>query len=294
MTPRPLRRDPAQDALRDLQSLVHHIRDRGRDRFGQDVGMPVQARATTAEIAHREACAVVLEAVGKADSVVAPTAAFLDAFLDCYPETAAAGRTRVIHNGIDTHTYRPEPNEDTLRKHGIFAAESPERLARRELDRLSAGIYHQGALCWAPELELVDFESLCARASPLGLLPEQIDPVEWGGAAHALDRRQRKAAAKHRQPMKQRACGRGQELFAPAEHGAYRAVPLGGRAVAAAKRQTVAEPSGDVAQGQHTDPGSSSHDNLGLLALLSRGTAARPGGRVQLDSSSRRTGPPEQ
>jgi len=43
----------------------------------------------------------------------------------------------------------------------------------------------------------------------------------------------------------------------------------------------------------HTDPGSSSHDNLGLLALLSSGTAARRDGRVQLDSSSRRTEPPQ-
>jgi hypothetical protein len=43
----------------------------------------------------------------------------------------------------------------------------------------------------------------------------------------------------------------------------------------------------------HTDPGSSSQDNLALLALLSGGTAAPRGGRVQLDSSARRTEPPE-
>lgn len=43
----------------------------------------------------------------------------------------------------------------------------------------------------------------------------------------------------------------------------------------------------------HTDPGSRSHDNLGLLALLSDRTTARRGSHVQLDSSSRRTAPPE-
>ena len=43
----------------------------------------------------------------------------------------------------------------------------------------------------------------------------------------------------------------------------------------------------------HTDPGSSSHDNLGLLALLSGGTAARRGGNVHLGSSSRQNDPPE-
>ncbi|MEU8660066.1 helix-turn-helix transcriptional regulator [Actinoplanes philippinensis] len=39
----------------------------------------------------------------------------------------------------------------------------------------------------------------------------------------------------------------------------------------------------------HTDPGSSSHDNLKLLALLSGGTATPRGGRTASDSSSHRT-----
>jgi transcriptional regulator with XRE-family HTH domain len=43
----------------------------------------------------------------------------------------------------------------------------------------------------------------------------------------------------------------------------------------------------------HTDPGSSSHDSLALLALLSGGTAAPRSGRVQLNSSADRTEPPE-
>ncbi|GGN63701.1 transcriptional regulator [Actinoplanes lobatus] len=42
----------------------------------------------------------------------------------------------------------------------------------------------------------------------------------------------------------------------------------------------------------HTDPGSSSHDNLALLAMLCGGASSPRGGRVQLDSSSRRTEPP--
>lgn len=49
----------------------------------------------------------VIEAIGSADRILAPTAAFLDAFLACYPEADATGRTRVIHNGIDDRPWSP-------------------------------------------------------------------------------------------------------------------------------------------------------------------------------------------
>ncbi|GAA0570131.1 helix-turn-helix transcriptional regulator [Paractinoplanes ferrugineus] len=41
----------------------------------------------------------------------------------------------------------------------------------------------------------------------------------------------------------------------------------------------------------HTDPGSSSHDNLALLTMLPGATTAPPGGRVQLNPSAHRTEP---
>ncbi|MFK4107729.1 glycogen synthase [Streptomyces sp. NPDC002176] len=61
-------------------------------------------------------------AIESADAVIAVSGAMRDDILACYP-ALDADRVHVVHNGIDTHLYRPDPGTDALRRHGI----DPER-----------------------------------------------------------------------------------------------------------------------------------------------------------------------
>ncbi|MFD4542900.1 glycogen synthase [Streptomyces bauhiniae] len=61
-------------------------------------------------------------AVESADAVIAVSGAMRDDILACYP-ALDADRVHVVHNGIDTALYRPDPGTDALRRHGI----DPER-----------------------------------------------------------------------------------------------------------------------------------------------------------------------
>ncbi|MGV9318574.1 glycogen synthase [Streptomyces sp. NPDC003660] len=61
-------------------------------------------------------------AVESADAVIAVSGAMRDDILACYP-ALDADRVHVVHNGIDTRLYRPDPGTDALRRHGI----DPER-----------------------------------------------------------------------------------------------------------------------------------------------------------------------
>ncbi|MFJ4002369.1 glycogen synthase [Streptomyces sp. NPDC090023] len=61
-------------------------------------------------------------AIESADAVIAVSGAMRDDILACYP-ALDADRVHVIHNGIDTRLYRPDPGTDALRRHGI----DPER-----------------------------------------------------------------------------------------------------------------------------------------------------------------------
>jgi len=56
-----------------------------------------------------------------ADRIVAVSAGMADDVLTCYP-TIPASRMRVIHNGIDTNQYRPDPGTEVLRRYGIDPA----------------------------------------------------------------------------------------------------------------------------------------------------------------------------
>jgi 23S rRNA (guanosine2251-2'-O)-methyltransferase len=82
------------------------------------------------------------------------------------------------------------PRLDALARFASDQGKAAERLPRRDLDRLSGGARHQGALCWAPELELVSFEALCQRPDLLGVALDGIqDPQNFGAvvrSAHAL------------------------------------------------------------------------------------------------------------
>ncbi|MBV2356307.1 glycogen synthase [Streptomyces sp. J2-1] len=57
-------------------------------------------------------------AVEAADAVVAVSAAMREDILACYPALDPA-RVHVVHNGIDTALYRPDPGTDAVVRHGI-------------------------------------------------------------------------------------------------------------------------------------------------------------------------------
>jgi starch synthase len=60
-------------------------------------------------------------AVEAADAVIAVSGAMREDILGCYPALDPA-RVHVVHNGIDTRLYRPDPGTDALLRHGIDPA----------------------------------------------------------------------------------------------------------------------------------------------------------------------------
>ncbi|MGW1167133.1 glycogen synthase [Streptomyces sp. NPDC002550] len=60
-------------------------------------------------------------AVEAADAVIAVSGAMREDILACYPALDPA-RVHVVHNGIDTHLYRPDRGTDALTRHGIDPA----------------------------------------------------------------------------------------------------------------------------------------------------------------------------
>ena len=57
-------------------------------------------------------------AIEAADAVIAVSAGMRDDVLRCYP-AVDPGRVHVVHNGIDTEEYQPDPGTDVLERHGI-------------------------------------------------------------------------------------------------------------------------------------------------------------------------------
>ncbi|MFG2357279.1 glycogen synthase [Streptomyces sp. NPDC048521] len=60
-------------------------------------------------------------AIEAADAVIAVSGAMREDILACYPALDPA-RVHVVHNGIDTHLYRPDHGTDALTRHGIDPA----------------------------------------------------------------------------------------------------------------------------------------------------------------------------
>lgn len=60
-------------------------------------------------------------ALEAADAVIAVSGAMREDVLACYPALDPAG-VHVVHNGIDTRLYRPDPGIDALLRHGIDPA----------------------------------------------------------------------------------------------------------------------------------------------------------------------------
>ncbi|WP_405735951.1 glycogen synthase [Streptomyces sp. NBC_01537] len=59
-------------------------------------------------------------AIEAADAVIAVSHGMRADILDCYP-VLDPGRVHVVHNGIDTNLYRPDPGTEALVRHGVDA-----------------------------------------------------------------------------------------------------------------------------------------------------------------------------
>ena len=98
-------------------------------------------------------------AMESADAVVAVSAGMRDDLLRCYPGVEP-GRVHVIHNGIDTAEYQPDPATTVLEQHGI----DPDRPSVVFVGRITRqkGLPHllRAALSLDPSVQLV----LCAGA----------------------------------------------------------------------------------------------------------------------------------
>ncbi|MCD0484325.1 glycogen synthase [Streptacidiphilus sp. ASG 303] len=98
-------------------------------------------------------------AVEAADAVVAVSHGMRRDLLDCYPALDPA-RVHVVHNGIDTGLYRPDPDTGVLRRHGI----DPGRPTVVFVGRITRqkGVPHllRAARAFEPGVQLV----LCAGA----------------------------------------------------------------------------------------------------------------------------------
>ncbi len=94
-----------------------------------------------------------------ADAVIAVSAGMRDDLLRCYPDVDA-GRVHVVHNGIDTEEYRPDPGTDVLTRHGI----DPDRPSVVFVGRITRqkGLPHllRASLALDPAAQIV----LCAGA----------------------------------------------------------------------------------------------------------------------------------
>jgi starch synthase len=109
-------------------------------------------------------------ALEAADAIVAVSRAHLEEILACYPALDPA-RATVIHTGIDTDEYRPDPAVDVLERHGI----DPARPAIVFVGRITRqkGLTHllDAALELDREAQLV----LCAGAPDTPALAAEIE-----------------------------------------------------------------------------------------------------------------------
>ena len=82
---------------------------------------------------------------------------------------------------------RPTPALEALARFATDQhASSVRRVSRGELDRLSRGVSHQGAAAFAPELELVPFETLLDDPALIALALDSLtDPQNFGAVVRS-------------------------------------------------------------------------------------------------------------
>jgi alpha-maltose-1-phosphate synthase len=94
-----------------------------------------------------------------ADAVVAVSAGMRDDVLRCYPDIDP-GRVSVIHNGIDTEAYAPDPSTDVLEQHGIDPSRPSVVFVGRITRQKGLPYLLRSARGFAPDAQVV----LCAGA----------------------------------------------------------------------------------------------------------------------------------
>jgi len=94
-----------------------------------------------------------------ADAVVAVSAGMRDDVLRCYPDIDP-DRVSVIHNGIDTDAYAPDPATDVLARHGIDASRPSVVFVGRITRQKGLPYLLRSARAFAPDAQVV----LCAGA----------------------------------------------------------------------------------------------------------------------------------
>lgn len=78
------------------------------------------------------------------------------------------------------------PRLEALARYANDQGLEVERASKAQLDRLSQGQQHQGALAWAPELELVRFGDLIAEPTLLAVALDSIqDPQNFGAVVRS-------------------------------------------------------------------------------------------------------------
>ena len=124
-------------------------------------------------------------AVESADAVVAVSAGMRDDVLRCYPDVDPE-RVQVVHNGIDTEEYQPDPGTAVLERYGV----DPDRPSVLFVGRITRqkGLPHllRAALSLDPGVQVVlcagspDTEEILAEVSVLvDALRQDRDGVVW-------------------------------------------------------------------------------------------------------------------
>jgi starch synthase len=94
-----------------------------------------------------------------ADAVIAVSAGMRDDVLRCY-EDIDPDRVSVIHNGIDTDAYAPDPSTDVLERHGIDPSRPSVVFVGRITRQKGLPYLLRSARAFAPDAQVV----LCAGA----------------------------------------------------------------------------------------------------------------------------------
>ena len=98
-------------------------------------------------------------ALERADAVIAVSAASREDILACYPAVEAS-RVHVVHNGIDTDEYTPDPGSDVLERLGVDPGRPSVVFVGRITRQKGVPLLLRAAAEFAPEAQLV----LCAGA----------------------------------------------------------------------------------------------------------------------------------
>src|ERR1700721_1676833 len=87
---------------------------------------------------------------------------------------------------VETSRSDASPQLEALARFARDQGAAVERVARAEVDRLARGVRHQGAIAYAPELQVTSLSDLVLGERPLlGALDEGQDPQNFGAVVRS-------------------------------------------------------------------------------------------------------------